>query len=78
MSNLILSLEVLFGDLFKDVSKSLSGTYKNNDEEIQQLINELHNEEIPSARNDRTNLKNDGSNVVRDYKKAFELKKVEF
>ena len=40
-------------------------------------MEELYNSDIPTSRNDRINLKNDGSNVVSDYKKALELKKQE-
>ncbi|WP_026730217.1 hypothetical protein [Flavobacterium denitrificans] len=78
MSNLILSLEALIGDLFGEVSKSFSGTYSNKNKEMRQLIDELNNTEIPSAKNDRANLKKDASNIAMDYKKAFELKKEKY
>ena len=77
MSNLILSLEMLFCDLFKDVSSSLSGTYTKKDKDLQDLIDELQNQEIPTAKNDRANLKKDASNVAKYYKKAFEIKNQE-
>jgi hypothetical protein len=77
MSNLILSIEMLFCDLFKDVSNSLSGTYSKKDKDVQKLIDELYDQKIPTAKNDRANLKKDASNVANDYKKAFEIKNQE-
>ena len=77
MSNLIISLEELFGNLFKETSNSFTGTYHIRNKEINELIEELRSEQIPTPRNDRANLRNDASNVASDYKKAFELKKEE-
>jgi len=77
MSDLIISIENLFDNLFKDVTTSFVGNYHNNNPEVGKIIEELYNDDIPTSRNDRINLKNDGSNVVSDYKKALELKKQE-
>lgn len=78
MSNLILSIEMLFSELFQDVTTSFTGKYVNKNEELKKIIDEIQDEEIPSAKNDRANLKNDASKVAGDYKKAFELKKLEY
>ncbi|TAF44126.1 MAG: hypothetical protein EAZ51_02945 [Sphingobacteriales bacterium] len=75
MSNLIFSIEMLLTNLFKNVGHSFAGNYRTGNVEIKKSINELYNNEIPTLRNDRINLKKDGSNVASDYKKAFELKK---
>ena len=78
MSNLIISLESVFSNLFKDVADSFSGTYRIHNSEVEKIVEDFCNEDIPTTKNDRMNLKNDADNVVNDYRKAFELKKLEF
>lgn len=78
MSNLIISIEELLGNLFKETSNSFAGKYHTKNKEVDHIIKELYKEEIPTSRNDRANLRSDASKVASDYKKAFELKKLEY
>ena len=54
-----------------------AGNYSVQNKEIILMKRELKIEEIPSISSDRQNLKEDSSNIVNDYKKAFEAKKNE-
>lgn len=78
MSNLIISIESVFNNLFKDVADSFSGIYKVRNNEVEKIVEEFCNEDIPTTKNDRMNLKKDADNVVNDYRKSFELRKLEF
>lgn len=78
MSNLIISIESVFTNLFKDVADSFSGTYHVRNSEIEKIVEDFCNEDIPTTKNDRMNLKKDADNVVNDYRKSFELKKLQY
>ena len=78
MSNLKISIESAFNNLFKDVADSFSGTYQVRNVEVEKIVEEFCNEDIPTTKNDRMNLKKDADNVVNDYRRSFELRKLEF
>ena len=78
MSNLILKIEELFDALFNKVPDSFNGEYRSDNEEIKEMFKEIYDEEfLPSAKEDRKNLKNDGSNILNDLNKAFKSYKEE-
>lgn len=78
MSNLIISIEAVFSNLFKEVVDSFSGTYRVHNAEFEKIVEDFCNEDIPTTKNDRRNLKNDADNVINDYRKSLELKKLEY
>ena len=73
MSKLIITIEAIFVDFFGEVHNALTGKYITQNEGAVELMNELKNTKIPTAREDRENLRKDGANVARDYKKALEF-----
>jgi hypothetical protein len=77
MSNLILHLENFFS-IFSNVTEAFAGNYTSENEEVLEMKKKLVNEQIPTTNQDRANLKNDGTKVVIDYKKAFDIKKEKF
>ena len=73
MSSFIFKLEYLFDSLFQNVGDSFNGEYQSDNKEIIRLRKKMKEENrIPSAKDDRRNLNNDGNNVAKDYKKALE------
>lgn len=75
MSNLKMNFIM---DLFKtsliflgNLSSAYSGSFKTSSLEIKSFAKEMKNIDIPTARLDKKNLKQDCNNVVSDYKKSF-------
>ena len=79
MINLILKFEELFDSYFGNVPDSFNGEYHSKNKELNEMMNDIYNEEkIPSARDDRKNLKSDGSNIASDLGVAYEKYKEKY
>gem|GEM_PF-2507204 len=61
--------------LLGNVSSAYSGTFRSSSPEIKKIEEEMKNIDIPTAKTDRQNLRQDCNNVVKDYKKSFDNKK---
>lgn len=61
--------------LLGNVSSAYSGTFRSSSPEIKNIEEEMKNIDIPTAKTDRQNLRQDCNNVVKDYKKSFDNKK---
>jgi hypothetical protein len=78
MSKLIISLEELYCNIFKNVAVSFSGTYTSDNKDMEDIKNEILFSPTPSIHQDRINLKKDASNVASDYRKAYQERKEEY
>lgn len=63
-------------NVFENVIDVFNGSYSNDNAELKKMRHEL-DDPIPTVREDRKNLKIDGSKVSADFNKAFEEKKAE-
>jgi len=62
-----------------DMRLRFAGVYDiNKDMEICKMESEIYNISIPTAKDDRANLKRDMANVAKDFNKGFNIKKSEF
>ncbi len=66
-------------DQLNDIRLLFAGAYEvHKDSELMRLEEELYNTTIPTAMQDKANLKTDSINTAKDFNKGFNEKRVEF
>lgn len=69
--------EVIFSGFFSNVVDAFVGGYKNNDKEINEMLEDLKSKPLPTIKEDRLNLKKDLNNSAIDLNNSFEKRRKE-
>lgn len=68
------SIQTLLDTIRKAISSESVVRYTG---EVKGMAKDVYDLNIPTSKDDRVNLKQDGEAIIKDYQKAFEKKKLE-